>query len=437
MKGLWITQRAAWAVRGSEQVRRGVRVARSIALIVVMGLALLRFDTPPRTDLSASLDRALGVPQFDFVSWWLGAVSAKLSAEAVPLHRHLTEAQQSEYVREYLERLEAFRALEAQVEAIYTDPKHRDPELASTALRAQRDALRAELDARQTLVESILQAQIESVLREEGFAVGGQVFPPLRFRFTAPPDLLVISRRDRIMRIDSRALAPGLTVDEKDRLERRVDRQFNVSSLVVRLGGLAAYPTMIAESTSLQWLVEVAAHEWVHNYLAATLSWVGLSILSDPVALTINETAANIVGKEVAPRVLRRYYPESVAELAADARAEVRQPQPKFDFRKEMRETRLRVDALLEAGQIEEAEAYMEERRRLFVANGYPIRKLNQAYFAFHGAYNDEPGGAPAAGRDPVGPAVQALRQRSASLGEFLRTVASLRSFEDLQARLR
>ena len=49
----------------------------------------------------------------------------------------------------------------------------------------------------------------------------------------------------------------------------------------------------------------------------------------------------------------------------------------------------------------------MEQRRQLFVENGYYIRKLNQAYFAFYGAYADVPGGA--AGEDPVGPAVRAL----------------------------
>jgi hypothetical protein len=68
----------------------------------------------------------------------------------------------------------------------------------------------------------------------------------------------------------------------------------------------------------------------------------------------------------------------------------------------------------------------------LFVANGYAIRKLNQAYFAFYGAYNAEPGGAPASGRDPIGPAVQALRARSKSLGEFVEHVVHVKSVEDL-----
>jgi hypothetical protein len=39
------------------------------------------------------------------------------------------------------------------------------------------------------------------------------------------------------------------------------------------------------------------------------------------------------------------------------------------------------------AGKVELAEEFMEERRQFFWKKGYHIRKLNQAYFAFHGAY--------------------------------------------------
>jgi hypothetical protein len=73
----------------------------------------------------------------------------------------------------------------------------------------------------------------------------------------------------------------------------------------------------------------------------------------------------------------------------------------------------------------------MEQRRRLFVENGFFIRRLNQAYFAFYGAYADTPGGP--AGQDPVGPAVRALRSRSASLSEFVDKIAWMTSFEQLQ----
>ena len=99
-----------------------------------------------------------------------------------------------------------------------------------------------------------------------------------------------------------------------------------------------------------------------------------------------------------------------------------------------MHTTRVHVDELLAAGKITEAEAYMEQRRQVFWDNGYPIRKLNQAYFAFYGAYADIPGGA--AGEDPVGPAVRTLRAQSSSLAAFLETIAQMSSFQQLQDAL-
>jgi hypothetical protein len=76
----------------------------------------------------------------------------------------------------------------------------------------------------------------------------------------------------------------------------------------------------------------------------------------------------------------------------------------------------------------------MEQRRQFFWDNGYAIRKLNQAYFAFYGSYADVPGGA--AGEDPVGPAVRDLRRRSQSLADFLHSMSAFTSFEQLQAKL-
>lgn len=101
-----------------------------------------------------------------------------------------------------------------------------------------------------------------------------------------------------------------------------------------------------------------------------------------------------------------------------------------FDFRREMRATRERLDALLAAGAVEEAERYLETRRQEFVAAGYPLRKLNQAYFAFHGSYAESP-----AGSSPIAGQVRRLRERSGSLGAFLRTIAQVNGPEEL-ARL-
>ena len=37
------------------------------------------------------------------------------------------------------------------------------------------------------------------------------------------------------------------------------------------------------------------------------------------------------------------------------------------------------------------AENYMNNQRDLFKSNGYPIRKINQAYFSFYGTYANRP----------------------------------------------
>jgi hypothetical protein len=101
-----------------------------------------------------------------------------------------------------------------------------------------------------------------------------------------------------------------------------------------------------------------------------------------------------------------------------------------------MHKTRVQVDSLLAEGKIKAAEDYMEQRRRFFWDHGYQIRKLNQAYFAFYGAYNDVPGGG-AAGTDPVGPSVQQLRKQSKSLSDFLNRIAWVTSFDALQQELK
>src|SRR5690606_14686149 len=124
-----------------------------------------------------------------------------------------------------------------------------------------------------------------------------------------------------------------------------------------------------------------------HHWL--TLRPLGIRYFATPELRTINETVSSVVGTEVGARVIERYYPEYIPPPPAPPppAGETTEPPetapPVFDFRAQMAETRVEVDRLLAAGQIEEAEAYMEEQRQMFVTNGYPIRALNQAYFAF------------------------------------------------------
>lgn len=73
----------------------------------------------------------------------------------------------------------------------------------------------------------------------------------------------------------------------------------------------------------------------------------------------------------------------------------------------------------------------MENRRTVFVENGYPLRVLNQAYFAFHGSY-----GTSGASTSPIGPKLDRLRELSPDLRSFLETVRWFTEPEDLDVAL-
>jgi hypothetical protein len=264
--------------------------------------------------------------------------------------------------------------------------------------------------------------------------VAGVVWPPPRFTFTDSPDLLVVSPRDRITRLRSIDLVPDLDSEDRSEMEQAVRDQFDLSGYVTATGGYGTWPTMVVNQFGLPWSAETIAHEWVHNYLAFhSLGWADLS--GDSEAITINETVASIVGREVGRDLLATYYPDLLPPEPSPTTqvrplAEPEEP-AQFDFGQEMRATRLAVDAMLEKGLVDEAEAFMEARRQTFVEHGYPLRVLNQAYFAFHGSYATGPGAT-----DPTGPKLERLRALSSSLADFLRLVDGMTSVADLDAAL-
>jgi len=150
----------------------------------------------------------------------------------------------------------------------------------------------------------------------------------------------------------------------------------------------------------------------------------------------LNETSASLFGDELGDQVLSRFYPERVpppppppapAQANKVSGQPVQPKQPRFSFGATMRNTRLKVDELLSQGKITEAEAYMEAQREVLAAHGYILRKLNQAYFAFHGSYAVGP-----SATDPIGDKLRALRERSTSLRTFVQTVRGVTSVAQL-----
>ncbi len=413
-------------------VRRLVRAIFTllawIARIALL-LFLLQYSAPPYGELWTGVAALVGSAQFDYVAWEVTAIAAKVDQTLWGAHPFISESDRSDLVRAYFADLARARALDDAINRIYGEANDADTAAQQASEQiAARDALRTDLASRQTLIEAILEGQVASTLIEQGFGTLGQLLPPISMRFTQVPNLLIVSPRDEI-RFEVSINVDPMPVDQAAALEARIDSERDVSSLIVPLGGIALFPAMILETTSLPFAVETFAHEWLHHYLFAFP--LGLDYDFSSEARIINETTASLFGQAIAPLVLARYYPEYAAN-APDPRAAFtlaltptriayREP---FDPGRALHSTRVRVDELLAEGRVEEAEAFMEARRRLFVANGYPIRKLNQAYFAFYGGYQSDVQGA--GGSDPIGPAVRTLLERSDTIQAWIVTMRTI-----------
>lgn len=299
-------------------------------------------------------------------------------------------------------------------------------ELGTTAqpdLKAAREE-RAGLENR---VEAIIEGRMTSVLEDEDLAMEmplfsdlGIIFPPVDFELDSTPRVLAISPRNRIDLDDSYLLDPEVDVETaneiEDESESENSSESGVSARVLATGGVATYPAVLNEDDPYRELIETAFHEWTHQYLV--FFPLGRSYFADSDARTINETVATITGEELA-----RLYFDRFDDLEPDGSDDPGEPAddgdspdgPQFDFSAEMRDLRRDVEAMLVDGQVTEAEALMDRKRHEFEKNGYYVRKINQAYFAYRGFYATSAGSI-----DPLGPNLRELYERTESPGAFL-----------------
>lgn len=277
-------------------------------------------------------------------------------------------------------------------------------------------------------VERIITDRIDGAIAAAGlreslpfFTEVRLTWPPVSFKVTRPPQLLVVSPRDRIERDHDALLRTGLTAEQISELEADSDSDDQVS-IVVSIGGLAAYPAFVRDDRSYTSTVETASHEWVHHYLA--FYPLGQTWGQSSAATILNETTANIAGREIAALIYKDE--PTVFDAGADG-ALPNATAATVDFNVEMRKLRLAVDGLLAEGKVAEAEALMEETRLFLADNGIIIRKINQAYFAFYGSYGTSP-----ASSDPIGPKVERVWELTGEVGPFLATMREVTSLADL-----
>lgn len=293
---------------------------------------------------------------------------------------------------------------------------------ALTEVKAERQRLEND-------VEAIIEGRLTAVLEDAGlssslplFPDARWVFPPVDVELDDPPGVLAISRRDRIEIVDRQALRPGLSPEAIIAKEQAVERDGELSALVERIAGAATYPSVVAPDSDYLDLVETIAHEWVHQYLY--FKPLGVRVVENEELRTLNETVANIAGRDLAALVVARV-PLPAGAVATPG------PVSNINVGVVLRQLRLDVEELLGQGNIDEAERLMEQRRQELAARGVVYRRINQAFFAFRSVYADDP-----ASIDPIGEQMQTLREREGSVGAFLRAAEGLTSAADLDELL-
>ena len=422
---------------GGRSVNRVNPVVRALRLrtlawcVLAIPLVLMQ-DFRPDT-----IAFAIAPYRFSVVSWELANLPDKWVRRTIGAPRfavdHADAERSAARAHRFFEIGQRLREIERRLIGLEVNPetgveaRHQIAEL-----RRERDGLMKTRNGLRPAVEETLESAVAHTLTDLGFKAWTGVFPPVDTALTGSPTVLVLSPRDRIERTDGGLLRTGLPNDDRERIEARIETETGLSALVENTGGIALYPSITADKFAMEHALEIIAHEWVHQWL-----WfrpLGRRYFESDDLTTLNETVATIVGIEISQLALERIRAGPDAPTAdnreqpEDGRDAGAEDRPRFDFQAEMRATRVRVDELLAERDVDGAEAYMEERRRVFVAQGYPIRKLNQAYFAFHGTYATTG----AAGVSVIGEQVQELRRRSPSLADFLRTAAQFTSAEDL-----
>jgi len=400
-------------------------IMKQIIFLGTIIFCLLGGGCIPSQDFDYKLNSIVRPYHFGITRWELGAIPHELNKWMFGRPEKIDDEVSA--VIEYFTATERIKTLRSKIAVAHANNEKNDLSVLEGELKTLQERKRVLQDS----VEKIVERQTREALNEQGIfnpLIDIRVsFPPLNFALEKPPYVLVVSPRDRIESIREITLQPSLVLEEIEDIEARVD-ELGVSALVVAIGGLGAtYPTFVTNEASLQYTIEAATEEWLHQYLV--LKPLGFLYLLDATGLsrnyeiaTMNETIAGIVSKEISDIVYEKYYSEYDNGASQNQTEE-----SEFDFSREMREIRKTVDAYLAEGEIEQAEEFMEERRQYLESMGYHIRKLNQAYFAFHGTYADEP-----AFVSPIGLELKELRSQSSSLKDFLNAVAAMTSRQDL-----
>ncbi len=431
------TSRPPASVLSSHRRLRGkFRLGGLSAIVGIFLLLLLGAGAapPPISPLVRAISSVTAQHGFDLVRWEVVALVDGIAGRArgALLVHDLDEAARRRLVEEYFQATSEAGRLHNQLDARQIEQG--DGQIAE--LQSRLDAAERQSRDLTEAVTEIIAGQIQAQVAAEGIntklldfewhlgfpPVGLNVTPPVFFRFSGLPLLLVVAPRDKIAVVKNDFLLPSLTIPEMERLEGKIDQE-NASSVILPIGGFAAYPSMIPTTWSHKETLQVVAHEWTHHYLA--MHPLGQRYFANYALRSINETVADMVGDEIGGAVYARYYQDS-SSLAPTSNGSTQAPAATYDFGKAMVDIRQVVEVKLSQGDVAGAEQYMLDRKDWLATKGYHLRKLNTAYLTFFGAY--------AGSGNSYEPKLRHLRERSKSLGDFLHRVENISSERDFEA---
>ncbi|MQG19119.1 MAG: hypothetical protein FI687_05030 [SAR202 cluster bacterium] len=276
-----------------------------------------------------------------------------------------------------------------------------------------------EMNKLKPVVEELSEKAMTETIKINGLKTKlNTIFPPVDISLEPPPLILVVSPRNTIQIEKTIFLSPDLLPAKKNSIENEILKKNNKSAYISNLSGLSTYPTLISNEYNSLDILSTTAHEWLHLY------WFfkpfGKNIFKSNEMRTLNETAADIAGRELGLQTYMRLNSNSKSLIKSNPSNSNRYPQ----FTKHMRETRTEVEKLLLNNQIADAERYMQKRWWELSLAGYNIRKINQAYFALYGIYAESAGSI-----SPIGKQLREFRDFFGTTGEFIEEIAQISSY--------
>jgi hypothetical protein len=220
----------------------------SVVSITLIGLTLLLGrGAPPAEDFTWDLDRLTSGQAFDFFTWELQALARKAVYGLLAPHRFVSDEEQSRFVLGYLDDVQEARRLADEIDRIYTDPEIDDAEAASAEAQKEFGLVRDRMAQHAPIAEMILEKQVSNILAGAGLGRARTILPPVSGTFTPLPLILIVSPRSRIESVYQQQLIAGLTAAEQSEIEDHVSQELpDYSPYVTNIGGLAAYPSMLA-----------------------------------------------------------------------------------------------------------------------------------------------------------------------------------------------